>query len=495
MGARLRPAFGRTKDDLLPEESQLEAFPNDRFHYGLLGFLYKRRGGGGASLDGSSSGGGRSVSEGSSSPTRGEDGGLRVGQSAAPKSASPSASSSSWSWKKPLTPKAKSGTGGSSPSQPKIFVPDPRKLPKILKIPKMPKPKPKPKPKPEGKPPRNSLPGSAPAHPSQYGSGGHLPLVDGGGHNHDRAHPSPAPSCMNPKGIERLRCEKADAVVGTIFAIMALLLVPFLIYSCIMYCKRRKGGREVKHDEEDGIELTGGVNDYDTSPQIDRGREDDASNIDLAIGTPQESFTLANEQMQDQDPSPGSSLGRKPPPAKSVSRGRRGRGGRKLSPSIMSVTGSPSSGKIRTAMFGQAVQETNVVDVTSSMGDARRDSQRRYSSSGVDGTSDCSPLRDGKRQCSEDEGRNCAENGVEDVDRHMDAERRSRSSSRRSCSRVSEQQEEENDQPEATPSHCSSRRSSSNCPDAQPDNELNVQEDATTMQSVSRPSSIASCHE
>lgn len=55
-----RPASGRTKH-VLAEEAQLDAFPNHRVHYTLLGFLQKRRGGGGASRSsGSLSAGGDS---------------------------------------------------------------------------------------------------------------------------------------------------------------------------------------------------------------------------------------------------------------------------------------------------------------------------------------------------------------------------------------------------------------------------------------------------
>ncbi len=62
---RGRRALGRsgTKHVLpTPEEGvdgeQLEAYPNDRYHYGVFGFLQRRRGGGGASTG---SGGGKSA--------------------------------------------------------------------------------------------------------------------------------------------------------------------------------------------------------------------------------------------------------------------------------------------------------------------------------------------------------------------------------------------------------------------------------------------------
>ncbi len=65
MEERGRQALGRsgTKHVLAPPEEggeggQLDAYPNDRYHYGMFGFLQKRRGGGGASTG---SGGGKSA--------------------------------------------------------------------------------------------------------------------------------------------------------------------------------------------------------------------------------------------------------------------------------------------------------------------------------------------------------------------------------------------------------------------------------------------------
>ena len=55
------PAFGRTKHGL-PDVSKLDAFPNDRYHYGMLGFLQKRREGGGASGAGAAAEGASSSS-------------------------------------------------------------------------------------------------------------------------------------------------------------------------------------------------------------------------------------------------------------------------------------------------------------------------------------------------------------------------------------------------------------------------------------------------
>lgn len=299
-----------------------------------------------------------------------------------------------------------------------------------------------PKPKPGWKPPKGSLPGYTPGHPPHHGSGGHSPVISGGhGHDHENNHASPARSCIHPKGMDRLRCEKADAVIGTVFAVIALFLVPFLIYLCIRYCKRRKSARRNK-DEEDGLELTRGGMDGYSGPQTDRGVPDGASNIGLAITTSQESVTLAKDQTQDR--SSGSSPGRIPPPAyhpstRSVSRGRnRSRYQR----SLRSVSRSYSSGMIRTARLGQALQDAKVIELPPSLAGSRRESERRYSSSDNYRSCNSSPREDEEQRCSEEEGRDCAD------ERGEGDERRSKSSSRRSCARLSEQQNEEADRPD-----------------------------------------------
>lgn len=361
--------------------------------------------------------------------------------------------------------------------------------PKIPKIPKIPKPPKIPKlPKPGWKPPKGFLPGYTPGHPPHHGSGGHSPVI-GGGHVHDNDHASPARSCIHPKGMDRLRCEKADAVVGTLFAIIALLLLPFLIYMCIRYWKRRKGARKDRN-EEDGMELTRGGTEYYSGPQTDRGVPDGASNIGLAITTSQKSITLTKEQTQDR--SSGSSPGRVPPPAyhpstRSVSRGQEHS---LYQPSERSVRSSFSSGMIRTASSGQALQDAKIVDLPPSLAGSRRESERRYSSSDVDRSSGPSNHADGEQHCSE-EGGDCADNGVDSGETQKEADRRSRSfsresrsrtseqqngeagrpdeeverrsssSSRRSCSPVSEHQNEQEGRPDNAGSRCSSRRSSS----------------------------------
>ena len=471
METQSRPAFGRTKHELLPEGAQLDPFPNDRYHYRLFGFLQRRRGGGG----GSSSSSGASVA--SSSSSRGSSGssnsgkfGSRVPWSqasapeslpsasrsplslgsrrswrrsevVAPKADSSSGSSSGSSSSKPSTPKAGSGTGGSSPGTPKSPVPAPPKTPKLPKIPKLPTPK-------SGwKPPKALLPGYTPGHPPHHGSGGHLP-VGGGGHSHDHDRASSALSCVHPKGMDRLRCAKADAVVGTLFAIIALMLTPLLIYLCIMRYKRRKSAAGNRH-EEDGMELTHGVVDCGPGPQADRGVSDGASSMNLASSTSQESTSLAKEQTQDR--SSGSYPRQKPPPiyrpaSRSVSRGRKLY--RREYP-VRCVKSSLSSGMIRTAMLGQTLQDAQVIDVLPSLASSKRASERKRSGSNVDGSSGSAPHADGKRRCTEDEGQ-------EDGYRHEDVETRSRSSCHRSSSHVSEQRNEDEGGPDHAGSRCSS---------------------------------------
>ena len=191
------------------------------------------------------------------------------------------------------------------------------------------------------------------------------------------------------------------------------------------------------------MELTRGATHCDPSPQISREVVYGASNIGLAISTSEETFALAKEQTRDR--SFGSSPGRKPsspghqPRTRSVSRGRKPF---RYAHSIRSVTSSLSSGMIRTAMVGQALQDPIIIDVPPSLASSRKNSERMCSVSDVEGSSDCSPRGDGGRNSPEEEERDCVENDVEDGNRHKEAESRSRSSSRRSSSRGS------NDQPE-----------------------------------------------
>ena len=293
--------------------------------------------------------------------------------------------------------------------------------------------------------------------------------------------------------MDRLRCEKADAVVGAIFAIIAFFLVPFLIYLCVMYYKRRKGARK-NRDEEDGIELTSRAMDCNPGPQPDREVPEDVSNIGLAPSTSQDSLALTKEQTQGR--SCGSSPGQ-PPPAyqprtRSVSRGRKPS---RDQPSIRSVKSSLSSGRIRTARLGQALQDPKVIDVPPSLAGSEKDLERRSSNGDGERSSHCNTHGHGERHCSEDEGRDCVDTNLEDGDRLKERERRSRSSSHGSGSHVSEQQIEEERCPDDAVSRCSSRGSRSCDPNDQPDDEANTVDDTVSIHSVSRPVSPASCHQ
>lgn len=205
-----------------------------------------------------------------------------------------------------ITPAPKSGSllGGSSPSKPKspALAPPPPpppkapKVPSLPKIPSLPKPPKLPKPKSGWNPPKGSIPGFNPGHAPYHGSGGH------GDHVHDHDQASPNPSCIHPKGMDRLRCDKADAVVGLLFAIIGFFLVPFLIYRCVMRYKMSK--KKYRH-EEDGLELAGGGMNCDPGERTHRGA--------LVESPDQESFKSAKEEREHR--SVGNGLGQKLPPA------------------------------------------------------------------------------------------------------------------------------------------------------------------------------------
>lgn len=363
-----------------------------------------------------------------------------------------SSGSSSKSGSKPSTPESgSSGKGGSSPSKPKSPVSAPPKAPKAPKTPKTPTLPKLPKPKPGWKPPKGSLPGSKPGHPPYHGSGGHLPVA-GGGHGYDHHRTSLARSCTHPKGMDRLRCEKADAVLGTLFAIIGLLLVPFLIYLCIRYRKKKKSPGRNRHEEE-GVELTRRGMNCDPEPQTGRNGSDSARNIGLADIKSQESSTITKEQTQDR--SFGYSPRRKPSPTykpsttRSVSRGRKRF--RRHEHSMRSITSSLSPGMIRIAVLGQSLQDPTVIDVPPSLGSSKKAPERRCSSGDVGGPSNGNPRRDEEGHRSVHEGRVC----VDDEMKHSEEAKERSRSSKRSRSHVSEQQNEEESRPDNTCSRCS----------------------------------------
>ena len=243
------------------------------------------------------------------------------------------------------------------------------------------------------------------------------------------------------------------------------MLLPLLIYLCIRYCKERWSTRKNTH-EEDGMELTRGATHCDPSPQISRQVVDGAaSNVGLALSTSEETFALAKEQTPDRRFN--SSRGRKPSPgheprARSVSRGRKPF---RYAHSMRSITSSLSSGMIRTATVGQALQDPTIVDVPPSLASSRN-SERMCSVSDVDRSSDCSARGDGGRHNPEVEGRDCVANDAKGDNRNKEAESRSRSSGRRSSSRG---------------------------PSDQPENKFTSPDDGASKHSVSRPSSPACC--
>ncbi|KAL9125619.1 MAG: hypothetical protein Q9175_008051 [Cornicularia normoerica] len=408
------PPFGKTKHEL-PEdqEAQLDdAFPNSRYYYSRLGFLQKWKGGRGR---GGKWTGGSSVAF--SPPSRGTSG-------------SSSSGSSSWSWSKPSAPKSGPGTGGSSsPSKPKSPISSPPKAPEL------------PKPNPGWKPPAGSLPGYTPGRPPHHGSGGHVPVIGGGhDHNHDSASPAPR-TCINPKGMDRLRCKNPDAVVATLFAITALLLVLFLIYLRIKSCLGKRAARRNSRHEEDGMELTRAQSSRLTAP-------DGSSNIArlAASPSPETITTLTKKHTRNQSIDPNSPLGQ-PPPAyqpstRSVSRGR------KLSQhehsSIKRASRSLSSGTTRTAKLGQNPVINNK-HAASSSGSSRGVAERRRSSSryDIDRPAGCDARGGGERRGAEEGGRGggCMVDGDEasDGDAHSETERGERDGKhRRSSSRASE---------------------------------------------------------
>ena len=243
--------------------------------------------------------------------------------------------------------------------------------------------------------------------------------------------------------MDRLRCGKADAIAGTLFAIIAFFLVPFLIY---LYIRRRKrrNARKNRH-EEDGMELARGGTDGHPGPQTDRGGLDGVLNTDFANNTSQESVTLIKEHKdRGFDSSPGQS-----PPA------------------------------YGTAKLGQTLQDQKVAEVPPSLASSSKDSEPKFSNSNVAGYSNGNLHGDSKWHSSQEEGRAYVDNSAEYEDRHEEALRRSRSSSRRSSFHGSEHKNGEDYRPDDVGSRCSSRRSTS--PSAyQPDNVIDTPDEATS---------------
>ena len=348
--------------------------------------------------------------------------------------------------KSPDKPKSGFPIGGTSPSKPKSPVPAPPQAPKLPRLPQLPKPKS------GGEPPKGSLPDYTPGYAPYHGSGGHQP-VSGGDHNQDHGKASSTHSCIHPKGLARLRCQKADAVVVTLIAIIGLFLVPFLIYKFIRSCKRRRTKKKNRH-VEDGMELTSRPMNCDPSPHIDRGVLDGNFNIGLAISTSEETFQnslIKEEQTQDMSSpsspaenscpaesssqprtrnlSPGRKTSKPYPPRTSLNRGRP----RFRARSLESVASSLSSGMIRTAMLGEALQDPTIIDVPPSFKNLQKTSECMSSSGDADISNNDD---DGRRDSGEEEGgRGYVESNMENGDiQKEEAASHSGSSSRKSTS-------------------------------------------------------------
>ena len=336
----------------------------------------------------------------------------------------------------PGKPKSGAQVGGTSPSKPKSQVPAPPQSPKLPKLPELPKPN-------SGwQPPKGSVPGYTQGIPPVHDSKNLLPIGEGNHEDHGKA--SSSRSCIDPAGLERLRCQKVDAIMGTLFAIIFFIASPFLIYWFIRSCRKRRTRRRNRQKEE-GIELTSRAIDCDPTPHIDNSIQITNSNIGLAISTSEETVPLATEQAQNissSSPVGNPSEVRQPRarnlspvrrpshayiPRSSLNRGRP----RFRAVSLGSVASDLSSGMIRTAMLGEAWQEATIINVQPSLVSMRDDSERMSSS----GDADVSNNGDnGRRDSTEEESR---ESVVSDVDREeikKEDESQAKSSGRESSS-------------------------------------------------------------
>ena len=179
-----------------------------------------------------------------------------------------------------------------------------------------------------------------------------MPVVTGG-QSHDSHHASSAPDCINPKGFNRLSCAKKDAVVGITFAILGLIVILFLI--CLYM--RRKGARKSRH-EEDAMEMSRGVMDCNPGLQTEDAVSDGKSNIGRAVSTSDENLTLAKERTQD-------SAG--------------GNSSLVCQPQLSRL----SSGMLRTAKLGLALQDPTMHDVPPSLASSRENSELKQWTSDI----------------------------------------------------------------------------------------------------------------
>lgn len=218
----------------------------------------------------------------------------------------------------------------------------------------------------------------------------------------------------------------------TLFTIIGLLLAPFLIYMCVRSFKRRMSKRK-NRDEENGVELRDRARTRKPDPQPEGRVSDWASNIGVATSTSEETVTLAKEgQTRDRSSVSGPVRALSPAFQPRVRSPGRGRKRSRDEVSLGSLASSLSSGMIRTARLGQALQDAMVVDVPPSLASSRKNSTRMCFSGDVEGSSDGNSRGDGGRDTAEDEWCDCVENNVLDGE---EAKSRSRSSGRRSSSR------------------------------------------------------------
>ena len=151
------------------------------------------------------------------------------------------------------------------------------------------------------------------------------------------------------------------------------------------------------------MELTRRAMNCDPGEQDNKDNSGSLSDIGLALTTSKETSDLAKEQNHNQsfDISPGrKAFSTDQPRMRSVSRGRRA----PQSPdSTQSIASNLSSGMIRTAVLGQALQDPTIVNVPPSLASSRKNSERMCSSSDVDRLSD--------RNSCDDEGRHGSKDG------------------------------------------------------------------------------------
>lgn len=190
-------------------------------------------------------------------------------------------------------------------------------------------------------------------------------------------------------------------------------------------------GRKLLRDEVSGRRRK--LSRYELSLGPEGRVSDWALNFGVAINTSGDTVTLAKEkQTRDRSSISGPVRALSPVFQPRVRSPGRGRKRSRDEVSLGSLASSLSSGMIRTARLGQALQDAMVVDVPPSLASSRKNSTRICTSGDVDGSSDGNSSGDGGRDTAEDEWCDCVENNVVDGE---EAKSCSRSSGRRSSSR------------------------------------------------------------